>query len=303
VDIAAHERNAATEMIEDFMLMANETVASTFYWLDVPFVYRTHEKPPEEKLRQLRMFIRGYGYSLKGSASDIHPREISRLLSKLSGTKEEAMISRMTLRSMSRAEYTTTCSGHFGLALSYYCHFTSPIRRYPDLQIHRIIKEYLHGKLSDKRRSHYAQLLPDVCRQSSLRERLADEAERESIKQKIVEYMKEHLGEEFEGVISSVTGWGLYVELPNTVEGLVPVSSLRDDYYIFNPEQYILTGEHTHRTFELGQKVSVIASGADIIIRTVDFRLAGKDGSRDKTPRKDGRKSEHGRRKHKAGRK
>lgn len=303
VDIAAHERNAATEMIEDFMLMANETVASTFYWLDVPFVYRTHEKPPEEKLRQLRMFIRGYGYSLKGSASDIHPREISRLLSKLSGTKEEAMISRMTLRSMSRAEYTTTCSGHFGLALSYYCHFTSPIRRYPDLQIHRIIKEYLHGKLSDKRRSHYAQLLPDVCRQSSLRERLADEAERESIKQKIAEYMKEHLGEEFEGVISSVTGWGLYVELPNTVEGLVPVSSLRDDYYIFNPEQYILTGEHTHRTFELGQKVSVIASGADIIMRTVDFRLAGKDGSRDKVPRKDGRKSEHGRRKHKAGRK
>lgn len=279
VDIVEHERNEATQMIEDFMILANETVASTFYWLQLPFVYRTHGQPTGEKIDQLKEFIRAYGYQLKGASADIHPKEIRALLEKLKGRKEEAMISVMTLRSMQRAEYTTDCGGHFGLALKYYCHFTSPIRRYPDLQIHRIIKEYLRGQLDEKRKAHYNAILPNVCKQSSNMERRADEAERETDKQKKAEYMQERIGQEFDGVISGITGWGFYVELPNTVEGLVPIGELRDDYYIFDEKQYILYGQRTGRTFELGQKVRVLCAAADTVVRTIDFVLAGEEKS------------------------
>ena len=183
------------------------------------------------------------------------------------------MISRMALRSMKQAAYTTTCSGHFGLAAKYYCHFTSPIRRYPDLQIHRIIKEVLRGRMKEDRISHYTELLPAVAEHCSKTERRADEAERESDKLKKAEYMSYHLGEEFEGIISGVTGWGLYVELPNTVEGLVHVNTLRDDYYIFDQETYELRGEMTKKVYKLGDKVCVRVADADKMLKTVDFEL------------------------------
>lgn len=272
-EIVPYERNAATMMIENFMVAANETVAEHFYWLGVPFVFRTHGVPDEEKMQNLRKFVQSYGYRLNWKQGEIHPKELQTLLAGLKGKPEEATISVMTLRSMQRAMYTTTCGGHFGLALRYYCHFTSPIRRYPDLQIHRIIKEYQRGKLTAKRRSHYDSLLPEVCRQSSDMERRADEAERETNKQKMCEYMKGHLSEAFTGSISGVTGWGIYVQLPNTVEGLVPVRSLRDDYYSYVEEKALLVGERTGKSFGLGQKINVVVSSVDTTARTIDFEL------------------------------
>ena len=188
-------------------------------------------------------------------------------------TPEEPLISRLTLRSMKQAKYTVQNTGHFGLAAQYYCHFTSPIRRYPDLQIHRIIKETLRGRMNEKRMAHYDKILPEVAAQSSTRERRAEEAERETDKLKKVEYMSEHIGETFEGVISSVTAWGMYVELPNTVEGMIHVDNMTDDYYHFNEETYELTGERTNKVYKLGQMVSVVVADADKFMRTIDFVL------------------------------
>lgn len=277
VDIRLHESNDATRMIENFMIAANETVARTFCELKIPFVYRTHGQPLEEKISGLKTFIGNYGYKLEGGNSDVTPKAICSLLNSLKGKPEETMITTMTLRSMQRAEYTTECGGHYGLALKYYCHFTSPIRRYPDTQIHRIIKEYLHGQLDEKRIEHYNGILPYVCRQSSTMERRADEAERETDKQKKAEYMKERLGEVYEGKVSGLTGWGMYVELPNTVEGMVPVADMRDDYYDFDEQNYILKGEHTGNTYELGQTVKVRCASCDIIARTIDFAIDGQE--------------------------
>ena len=201
----------------------------------------------------------------------MHPKELQKLLAKIEDSPEEALISRLTLRSMKQARYTTDCVGHFGLAARYYCHFTSPIRRYPDLQIHRIIKENLHGMLQEKRIGHYNTILPEVAKQSSHTERRAEEAEREVEKLKKVEYMSEFLGETFEGVISSVTSWGMYVELPNTVEGMIRVADLTDDYYIFDENHYTMTGERTRRCYKLGQKLKVMVAGTDKLLRTIDF--------------------------------
>lgn len=195
------------------------------------------------------------------------------MLEKVEDTPEEPLISRLTLRSMKQAKYTVECTGHFGLAAQYYCHFTSPIRRYPDLQIHRIIKETLRGKMNEKRIAHYEKILPEAAAQSSARERRAEEAERETDKLKKTEYMSEHIGEVFEGVISSVTAWGMYVELPNTIEGLIHVNNLTDDYYQFNQEAYELTGERTGKVYKLGQKIKVVAADADKFMKTIDFVL------------------------------
>ncbi len=205
---------------------------------------------------------------------EVHPREVQKLLDRIEGTSEEALISRLTLRSMRQAKYTTMCTGHYGLAANYYTHFTSPIRRYPDLQIHRIIKENLQAGLSPKRIAHYDRILPEVTVQCSAMERRADEAERETDKLKKCEYMSRHIGETYEGVISSVTNWGLYVELPNTVEGMVKVSDLSGDYFIFDEEHMELAGEATHIRYKLGQKVRVAVSGTDRLTRTIDFILA-----------------------------
>ena len=271
IDIRPYERNAATKIIEDFMLAANETVAEDYFWQEIPFLYRSHENPDPEKMKRLGLFINNFGYTLKSHQGEIHPKELQALLTKIEGTPEEALLSRLTLRSMKQARYTTENNGHFGLATRYYTHFTSPIRRYPDLQIHRIIKETIRGGLADKRRRHYEKILPDVAVQTSSLERRADEAERETDKMKKCEYMEKRIGEEYEGVISGVTGWGFYVELPNTVEGLVHVNELRDDHYVFDEERLELKGEMTNRTYKLGQKVKIQVAAVDTFARTIDF--------------------------------
>lgn len=273
IEIKPYERNKATKIIEEFMLIANETIAEDFFWQEIPFVYRTHDNPDEEKIKKLAIFINNFGYSIKLGQEDIHPKELQKLLIKVEDTPEEALISRLTLRSMKQAKYTVANTGHFGLSAKYYCHFTSPIRRYPDLQIHRIIKENLSGKLGEKRINHYEKILYEVADHSSRTERRADESEREVEKLKKVEYMLEHIGETFEGVISGVTSWGMYVELPNTVEGMIRVSEMQDDYYIYDEEHYQMVGEHTRKIYKLGQKVKVEVVNADKIMRTIDFAL------------------------------
>ena len=281
-EIGPYDRNVATKIIEDFMLAANETVAEHFYWMELPFVYRVHGAPDEDKFRALSGMIGNMGYALKTTDKngnkvgngEIHPKEIQKLLDKIQGTPEEAMISRMVLRSMKQAKYSDVCTGHFGLACKYYCHFTSPIRRYPDLQIHRIIKEELRGRLKEERQEHYRQILPGVAESSSKLERRADEAERATEQLKKVQYMAERLGETYQGVISGVTGWGLYVELFNTVEGMIHVSKLPADYYFFEEKTGEMVGESTGRRFALGMPLKIRVDACDEYARTIDFSIA-----------------------------
>lgn len=276
IEIKPYERNLATKLIEDFMLIANETVAEDYFWQELPFVYRTHDNPDAEKMLKLSLFINNFGYAIKGE-QEVHPKELQKLLERIEGTEEETLISRLTLRSMKQAKYTTQCSGHFGLATKYYCHFTSPIRRYPDLQIHRIIKENLHGGLSEKRIKHYESILSDRANTSSMMERRADEAERDTDKVKKVEYMEEHIGEVFEGVISSITNWGIYVELPNTIEGMIRVTDLLDDYYYYDEDSYEMVGKETGNVYKLGQKLNVVAARTDKLQRQIDFKIYEPD--------------------------
>ena len=274
LELQPYERNVATRMIEDFMLLANETVAEDYYWQELPFVYRTHEAPDEEKIRTLATFINNFGYSMHVGANEVRPKEIQKLLAKVEGSPQEAMISRLALRSMKQAKYTPENSGHFGLAAAYYTHFTSPIRRYPDLQIHRIIKDNIWGRMQEEKIVHYDKILPEVTKHASEMERRAEEAERETVKLKKVEYMQQHLGEIFEGVISSITKWGMYVELPNTVEGLVHVANMRDDHYEYDENRYELIGTHTNKVYKLGQRIRIRVTGADRLLRTIDFEIA-----------------------------
>lgn len=274
LELQPYERNVATRMIEDFMLLANETVAEDYYWQELPFVYRTHEAPDEEKIRTLATFINNFGYSMHVGANEVRPKEIQKLLAKVEGSPQEAMISRLALRSMKQAKYTPENSGHFGLAAAYYTHFTSPIRRYPDLQIHRIIKDNIRGRMQEEKIVHYDKILPEVTKHASEMERRAEEAERETVKLKKVEYMQQHLGEIFEGVISSITKWGMYVELPNTVEGLVHVANMRDDHYAYDENRYELIGAHTNKVYKLGQRIRIRVTGADRLLRTIDFEIA-----------------------------
>lgn len=271
VDIVARERNRATKLIEDFMLAANETVAEDFFWQDLPFVYRTHENPDPEKIRALQEFLRGFGYSVRGSKDGIHPKELQKLMERIEDTPEETMISRMTLRSMRQARYSTRCTGHFGLAAKYYCHFTSPIRRYPDLQIHRIIKDTLRGRMTPERITHYTEILDAVAEQASQTERRAEEAERDADKMKKAEYMTRRVGKTYDGIISGMNAWGVYVELENTVEGLVHISNMPDDWYVYDEKRLEMIGEEHGRVLRLGQRVKVRVLGADKSSRTVDF--------------------------------
>ena len=274
VDIKPYDRNVATKIIEDFMLLANETIAENYFWQEIPFVYRIHESPESEKIIKLSTFINNFGYSLRVGRDSIHPKEFQKLLEKIDGTDEEPLISRLILRSMKQAKYSSMSTNHFGLAAKYYCHFTSPIRRYPDLQIHRIIKENLNEKLNEERLSHYSKIVQSVSEQSSKTERRAEEAERETIKLKKVEFMEKHIGEIFDGVISGITGWGMYVELPNTVEGMVRISDLKDDFYIYDEERYELTGKNKNNKYKLGQKVKVTLVRTDKLQKTIDFEIA-----------------------------
>ena len=271
IDIIKRERNVATSIIEEFMLAANETIAERFYWLELPFVYRTHEVPDEEKVEQLENFIGRMGYILKGKST--HPKSFQKMLEQAKGKPEELLIHRMTLRSFKQARYTAENGKHFGLAATYYCHFTSPIRRYPDLQIHRIISRYLAGELTDKKINKYNRTLEKIALQCSINERKAEEAERETDKYKIVEYMKDKVGKEFDGIISGVTSWGIYVELENTVEGMVSTDSLYDDYYIYDENSMSYMGEHTHKTYTIGDKVRVVLVRASLIDRVIDFEI------------------------------
>ena len=273
VEIKPYDRNPATKIIEDFMLMANETIAEDYFWQELPFEYRVHEDPDQEKMEQLMHFMSNFGLYMKGAGGEMHPKELQKLLEKIEGEPYEALISKMMLRSMKQARYSTECTGHFGLACKYYCHFTSPIRRYPDLQIHRIIKENLHGQLNDKRIAHYKRILPTVADDNSNKERRAEEAEREVIKLKEIEYMSEHIGEEFDGVVSGVTSSYIFVELENTVEGAVSVAYMYDDLYYFNEELYAMVGEKKGKKYQLGDKVRIKVLNCDKIKKNIDFSI------------------------------
>ncbi|MGN0346354.1 MAG: ribonuclease R [Lachnospiraceae bacterium] len=283
LEIKPYEHNVATRMIEDFMLVANETVAGHMFWQEMPFVYRVHESPDPEKISKLSAMIQNFGYYMKGGkknsapGGEIHPKEIQKLLARISGSGEKNLITRLALRSMKQARYSTQCTGHFGLACREYCHFTSPIRRYPDLQIHRILKDEIRGRLDEKKIEHYRSILDEVAKQSSKLERRAEEAERETDKLKKAQYMKSRIGEEFEGIISGVTAYGFYVELPNTVEGMVPVNMMNGDYYHFDEDSYALIGQASGREFRLGAPVRVIVNRVDLQMKTIEFILPEKN--------------------------
>jgi ribonuclease R len=274
VDIVKRPRSVAERLIEEFMLSANETVAEHYNRLEVPFVYRIHENPDAEKLQSFYQFVTTFGYRMKGKADKVKPRALQDLLLKISGRPEETVISTVMLRSMKQAKYSTENAGHFGLAANFYSHFTSPIRRYPDLLIHRVMRElYNEGTLSPERMEQLQLFLSDASEQSSVRERVAVDAERETDDLKQAEYMTEHVGEEYEGTISGVTSFGIFVELENTIEGLVHVSFLNDDYYRYEEKYYCLIGERTGRVLRIGDKVKIKVSGVNMEERKIDFEL------------------------------
>lgn len=272
IDIKPYEREIANRIIEEFMLVCNETVAEHMFWSHLPFVYRIHEDPDEEKLEKFREFIYNLGYIVKWNG-EVKPRNLQEILEKVKGKKEETVVSTLLLRSMMRAKYSPECVGHFGLAAKYYCHFTSPIRRYPDLQIHRIIKEFINGKIDDDRSKKLTALVDYAARQSSETENIATEAEREVDDLKKAEYMLDRIGEEFEGIVSSVTSFGMFVELPNTIEGLIHITALDDDYYIYDENHLCLMGERTKKIYRLGDFVKVRCSKVDIPNREIYFDM------------------------------
>ena len=272
IEIKPYDREISNRMVEEFMLAANETVAEHMFETHFPFVYRIHENPDEEKLTKFKEFVYNLGYTVQWT-EEIRPKSFQEILEKVKGKNEETVISTLLLRSMMQARYAPECTGHFGLAAQYYCHFTSPIRRYPDLQIHRIIKEYLHGEIDEKRINKLKNIVGYAAKQSSEMERKAQDAEREVDDLKKAEYMEDRIGEEFEGIISSVTSFGVFVELPNTIEGLVHVTDLDDDYYIFNEANLSLMGERTKKIYKLGDKVKVECVNVDIANREVFFRI------------------------------
>ena len=271
VEIRPYERSIATNLIEEFMLVCNETVAENAFWQEIPFMYRTHLEPDDEKLQKMEQFIRGFGYHLKKKDGEIHPREIQRVLQEAGGTEQERIITRMILRSMMQARYAADNLGHFGLAAKYYCHFTSPIRRYPDLQIHRLLKKMLHGALDEGQVREYQSKMADRAQHCSKRERVADEAERDTEQLKKVEFMSDKIGEVFEGIISGVTNWGIYVELPNTIEGMIALAMLEDDYYEFDERKMMVFGRKSGKSYRLGDKVTVVVAKVSKELGTIDF--------------------------------
>lgn len=273
VDIA--ERRTANKLIEEFMLLANQTVAEHFFWMEVPFIYRVHEAPTLRKMEEFRTFLRGFGLSVKGTAGSVHPRTLNEILKSVEGKSYENVVNTVMLRSMQKAYYGTECDGHFGLALNYYCHFTSPIRRYPDLFIHRVIKACLHGTLDADSMEHFRKKAQEAADTASATERTAIELEREVEKMKKAEYMAERIGARYDGIISGVTGFGIYVQLENTVEGMIRLDTLLDDYYIHEPEKYRLIGERTGRVYGLGQSVRIQVDSVDIENREINFRIEG----------------------------
>ncbi|WP_078431643.1 ribonuclease R [Metabacillus halosaccharovorans] len=280
-EVVLRERSVAERLIEEFMLLANETVAEHFHWMNVPFIYRIHEDPNAEKLQRFLEFITNFGYTVKGAGNDIHPRALQNILEEVAGTPEETVISTVMLRSMKQAKYDPESLGHFGLATEYYTHFTSPIRRYPDLIVHRLIRTYLiEGKVDEETRSSWAESLPVIAEHSSNMERRAVEAERETDELKKAEYMLDKIGEEYDGIISSVTNFGMFVELPNTIEGLVHVSYLTDDYYRYDERHYAMIGERTGTVYRIGDEITVRVVNVNKDERSIDFEIVGMKGTR-----------------------
>ncbi|TJY39655.1 ribonuclease R [Cohnella pontilimi] len=287
VDIVKRERSIAEQIIEEFMLAANETVAEHFHWLKVPFIYRIHEEPSSEKLQQFVQFAANFGYAVRGKGNNVHPRALQTLLEEIRDTKEETVLSTMMLRSMKQAKYDAESLGHFGLAAEFYTHFTSPIRRYPDLVIHRVIREVLEngGTLPDVRVDALAPRMSDIAQQSSERERVAVDAERDTEKLKKAEFMLDKIGEEFSGIISGVTSFGMFVELDNTVEGLIRLSGLTDDYYHFHELHMALIGERTSKVYRIGDEVKIRVARVNMEDHTIDFEMV------DMKPRRAGKMS------------
>lgn len=276
VDIVQYERRISNRIIEEFMLITNETVAEHFFWLNMPFVYRVHETPAHEKIETLNKFISTFGYVIKGDLESVHPKALQGIIEQIHGKTEEKAISTIMLRSLKQARYSPECVGHFGLAAQYYSHFTSPIRRYPDLQIHRIIKEFLNGKISQKRQDQLAQIVDYASTQSSEREREAELAERDVKDIYKARYMEDRVGEEFVGIVSSVTSFGMFIELDNTVEGLVRLADMGDDYYIFDENTFTILGERTKKMYRIGDVVKIKVEKVNVDFKEIDFKLLGK---------------------------
>ncbi len=269
VNVYKYRTGESNGIIEEFMLMANKTVAETYFWLDIPFVYRVHEVPSEEKIHAFNEFLKNLDLRIKGS--DPHPMEFSKMLSKIKDTDYEMLVSKIMLRSLMKAKYSDTNMGHFGLAFKYYCHFTSPIRRYPDLAIHRIIKDYLKNNVSEQKTKKYSKYVHEISESSSSAELRAMEAEREVDDMKKAEYMKNHIGQEYSAIISSITNFGMFAELPNGIEGLIRLSDMEDDYYIFDEQNYTLTGEHFNKTYKIGDEINIIVASAAPETGQIDF--------------------------------
>lgn len=275
-DVVTRQRGDGERLIESFMLAANETVAEHFSNLDVPFIYRVHEQPKSERLRQFFDFITNFGIMIKGTGEDIHPATLQSIQAEVEGRPEQMVISTMMLRSMQQAHYDDVNLGHFGLSAEYYTHFTSPIRRYPDLTVHRLIRKYLIEHSMDSKTQHYwAEKLPEIAEHTSQRERRAIDAERDTDELKKAEYMIQHIGDQFEGIISSVANFGMFVELPNTIEGMVHISNMTDDYYHFEERQMALIGERLAKVFRIGDTVKVKVTHVDVDERMIDFQIVG----------------------------
>ena len=275
-DIKEYERRISNRIIEEFMLITNETVAEHYFWLNIPFVYRIHETPSPEKMQELGKFVSTFGYTIKGDLEEVHPKALQSIISAIKGKREEEAISTIMLRSLKQARYSPECSGHFGLAAQYYSHFTSPIRRYPDLQIHRIMKEHLNNKINKKRQEQLVNIVDYASTQSSERERAADLAERDVKDYYKAVYMEDKVGEEFDGVVSSVTSFGMFIELTNTVEGLSRLANMGDDYYIYDEMTYTIIGERTRKTYRIGDPVRIKVANVNVDLREIDFKILYK---------------------------
>ena len=275
IDIKKYEIYFANEIIEQFMLTANEIVAEKFYWLEAPFIYRVHETPDIEKINTLNKFLFNFGYKIKGNKEKIYPKAFAEILEKIKGKEEEKVVSNLILRTLKVARYESENKGHFGIASKYYCHFTSPIRRYPDLFIHRIISRYIEKNytLTEKELEKYAEQATKYAQISSEREKIAQKVEREAVEIKKAEYMQNKIGNEYQGIVSGITAFGMFVELENTVEGLIKFEDLGNEYFIYNDENKTLIGEHTKKVYKIGDKVKIKVIYADKQLRRINFKL------------------------------
>ncbi len=275
ISIGKYETSFSNEIIEQFMLSANETIAEKFYWLEAPFIYRVHEDPDIEKVKELNKFLYNFGLKIRIVNEKIYPKEVSKILEEIKGKEEEKVVSTLILRTLKIARYEAENKGHFGIASKYYCHFTSPIRRYPDLFIHRIISKYLEENyvVSDKFIEDFKQKAIDRARMSSEREKVATKAERDSEDMKKAEFMQDKIGQEYEGIVSSVTQFGIFVELENTVEGLIRFENLGNEYFIYDEDRKRLIGENSNKVYKIGDKVRIRVISANKLLRQIDFEI------------------------------